>query len=90
MFPGRIVPKRPNVLPPVTLSVTGLVLIACSLIWPRVAVLHGTMTSSGVDLIQGFLLGIGIACEGMGIARMVSRRRSKKDPRSDSPRGPRE
>ena len=68
-----------------TLMASWLVLICCSLIWPRVAILHGTMSSSGVDLIQGFLLGIGIACEAMGVARIVSGRRSRNDPGDGPP-----
>ena len=60
-----------------TLVATGLALICCSLIWPRVAILHGSMTSSGVDLIQGFLLGIGIASMAMGFVRILRGRRSK-------------
>jgi hypothetical protein len=78
--------QKKSRIPPIALLATGLVLICCSLIWPRATMLHGSMSSSGADLIQGFLLGIGIACEGMAIARMVSGRKSS----DDSPRRPRD
>jgi len=62
-----------------TLVATGLVLIACSILWPRVSVLHGSMSPGGVDFIEGFLVGIGLVFEIMGIGRMVGGGRGKGD-----------
>jgi hypothetical protein len=59
--------NKVNGLPPKTLIASGLVLICLSIIWPRVTAAHGVMASGGVDFIQGFLLGIGLACGIMGI-----------------------
>jgi hypothetical protein len=66
--------ERLNVLPPKVLIVTGMFLIAGSLIWPRVTVLHGAMSSGGVDFIRGFLVGLAIAFEIMGVGGMVGGR----------------
>jgi hypothetical protein len=73
MLLRRLGEKR-NALPPKVLIVTGMFLIASSLVWPRATFLHGTMSASGVDLIQGFLLGMAIAFEIMGIWGMVRAR----------------
>lgn len=70
--------EKLGVLPPVTMISTGLVLVASGLIWPRLTALHGTMSDGGVDFIQGFLVGIGIACELMGVAGVVAGRRKKR------------
>jgi hypothetical protein len=72
MFLRRFGEKR-NALSPKVLIVTGMFMIASSLVWPRVTFLHGTMSANGVDLIQGFLLGMAIAFETMGIVSMGSR-----------------
>jgi|ERR1700731_1956248 hypothetical protein len=55
------------------LVASGMVLIACGLMWPQATSLHGSMSSGSVDFIQGFLVGIGIACEIMGIVSMAAR-----------------
>jgi hypothetical protein len=77
--------KRTSI-PPVTMVGTGLVLIACSLIWPRLTALHGSMSSSSADFFQGFLGGIGIACEVVGIGSMLSGRNRKNENSSVIPR----
>ena len=69
-----------------TMVGTGLVLIACSSIWPRLTALHGNMSSSAADFFQGFVGGIGIACEVMGIGSMVAGRKSKNENSSVIPR----
>jgi type IV secretory pathway TrbL component len=85
MFLRRLLTEKFNVLPPLTMVVTGLVLIAIGLIWPRMTLLHGGMTSGGVDFIQGFAIGIGVACELMGIGSMFAGRRGKRDDSSSVP-----
>ncbi len=62
--------ERLTTLPPAMLVVSGLVLIIGGLLWPKATVLHGGMSTSGIDFIQGFLVGIGIACEMMGLGSM--------------------
>ena len=74
MLLRRFAVERLNIFPPRILIGTGLVLIALSLIWPRVTFLHGTMSTSGIDFIEGFLVGIGIAFEIMGVGGMVGGR----------------
>lgn len=71
---------RRNPLTPMTRVATGLFLVACGLIWPRVTFLHGSMSASGVDFIQGFAVGIGIACEVMGVTGLLTGWRRKSDP----------
>jgi hypothetical protein len=83
MFLRRLFVERLNVLPPVTMIATGLVLVALGLIWPRLTVLHGGMSSGGVDFIQGFAIGVGVACDLMGIGSMLSGRRGKSDDSSE-------
>ena len=63
---------------PVALIATGVALIAGCLLWPGLQTLHGSMSSSSVDLIQGFVAGLAIACISMGIARFMSARRRGK------------
>lgn len=75
---GRQFAEKFGVLPPLTMISTGLVLVAGGLIWPHVTVLHETMSDGGVDFIQGFLVGIGIACELMGVAGLVAGRRKNR------------
>lgn len=77
--------KRKSI-PPVTMVGTGLVLIACSLIWPRLTALHGGMSSGSADFFQGFVGGIGIACEVMGIGSMLTSRKRKNENSSPIPR----
>jgi hypothetical protein len=77
--------KRKSI-PPMTMVGTGLVLIACSLIWPRLTALHGSMSSSAADFFQGFLGGIGMACEVMGTGSMLSGRKRKNESSSVIPR----
>ena len=62
------------------LVTTGLFLVASGLLWPRITVLHGSMSANGVDFIQGFAVGIGIACEVMGISGMLAGWMRKNDP----------
>jgi hypothetical protein len=64
---------KPNAISRKALVASGLVLVACGLLWPRATSLHGSMSSGSVDFIQGFLMGIGIACEFMGVVGMVGR-----------------
>jgi hypothetical protein len=85
MLLRRFAVERLNILPPRVLIATGLILIAGSLIWPRVTVLHGTMSSGGIDFIQGFLVGLAIAFEIMGLGGMVGGR-GKDDDSSPDPR----
>ena len=75
-----------NRIPPITMVGTGLVLIACSLIWPRATAVHGAMSEDGVDFFQGVVGGIGIACEMMGIVSRVRGRKRKNGNRSMIPR----
>ncbi|KAA6456453.1 hypothetical protein DYQ86_25295 [Acidobacteria bacterium AB60] len=56
------------------LVATGLVLIAAGLFWPGMIALHGTMSPGGVDFVQGFVVGIGFACEVLGISGAWARR----------------
>ena len=81
MLSGRKIAEKLGVLPPLTMIGTGLVLIAGGLIWPRMTALHGAMSDGGIDFIQGFLVGIGIACEVMGVAGMVAGRRKNRQAR---------
>jgi len=71
MLLRRFAVERLNILPPRVLIATGVGLIALSLIWPRVTVLHGAISSGGVDFIQGFLVGLAMAFAIMGIGAMV-------------------
>ena len=71
MFLRRPGEKR-SPLPPRVLIATGMFLIAVRLVWPRATFLHGAMSADGVDLFQGFLLGMAIAFGIMGIGVMVS------------------
>jgi hypothetical protein len=80
---GRLGEKR-NPLPPKVLIVTGMFLIAASLVWPRATFLQGTMSANGVDLIQGFLLGMAIAFEIMGIVCMAGRGKRMKNSSPDA------
>ncbi len=66
---------KQNAIPPRALLGTGIVLLGGGFIWPEFPVLHGTMSASGVDFIQGVLLGLGLACEIMGVMAMAARRR---------------
>jgi len=75
-----------NRIPPLTMVATGLVLMACSLIWPRLTALHGSMSSGSADFFQGFVGGIGIACEAMGIGSMLADRKHKSENSSVIPR----
>ena len=77
MMLSRLSPAdKPSSLPPRMLVATGLLLIAGGLAWPKATALHGTMSLSDVDFIQGVLLGIGIACEVMGVGRILGAKRN--------------
>jgi hypothetical protein len=80
MLQRRFAIERLTTLSPVMLVSTGLVLIAGGLLWPTATSLHGSMSTSAVDFIQGFLVGIGIPCEIMGLASILSGRGKRDSP----------